>query len=112
MSLGRWDKSDLVSGFKNGVGGRNFNLGSLNQREGFEGLVLGVGGGREASCGEVPEADGRKERKRSCKETERGVEGEDAEGVEYREEEEAGVENGEEDVEDGVGGVVGVEGTV
>ncbi len=85
MSLGRWDESDAVSGLENGVGGRNLSLGSLNQREGFVGFVgfgVGVGGVEDALCGEDPEEEGRKERKRSCNETERGVEGEDADGVE------------------------------
>jgi hypothetical protein len=82
VSLGRWDESDAVSGLENGVGGRNLSLGNLNQREGLVGFGVGVGGVEDALCGEDPEEEGRKERKRSCNETERGVEGEDADGVE------------------------------
>ncbi len=82
VSVGCRDKSDLVSGLEKGVGGRNFNLGNLNQREGLGGLEVGVGGVEDALGEEAPEEEGRKDRKRSCKETELGVEGEDAEGVE------------------------------
>ena len=72
----------MVSGLEKGVGGRNFNLGNLNQREVLRGLDVGVGGVEVAVFGEAPEEEGRKDRKRSCKEMERGVEGEDADGVE------------------------------